>query len=127
MNTQKTIAGMRGTLGEDLACSFLIKQGMTIIQRNFRVKGGEIDIIARDGRELVFIEVKTRTSKIFGYPEEAVTRQKLTRCMRAIRVYLMMHQRAGTYRCDVIAVDLGASTEKASIHHIRNIDLPRWG
>jgi putative endonuclease len=71
-----------GRRGEDLACRFLEEKGYHIIARNYRTRTGEVDIIARDGAALVFVEVKTRGSKRFGHPFEAVTfrkRQQLTR------------------------------------------------
>ena len=63
-----------GKFGEDLALIYLKRQGYKIIERNFRIRGGEIDIIAQDNNTLVYIEVKTRTSHAFGLPEESPSR-----------------------------------------------------
>lgn len=66
-----------GAFGEDIAANFLIAQGMSIEQRNWRCEIGEVDIVAIDRDELVICEVKTRTSTKFGHPVEAVTPRKL--------------------------------------------------
>ncbi|MBI4268555.1 YraN family protein [Candidatus Uhrbacteria bacterium] len=112
-----------GARGEDLACSFLVQNGMKIITRNYRIRGGEIDIIAHDGRELVFVEVKARRSLRFGYPEESVTRAKMVRLCRAIRSYLSSRSAAEPYRFDVIAIEESSSGVPA-IRHIKNCELP---
>ena len=64
---------IRGKVGEDLAANFLEQIGFKIIKRNYRFERGEIDLIAEEGDELVFVEVKARRSTTFGTPEEAVT------------------------------------------------------
>ena len=61
-----------GELGERLAAEYVQKKGMRILEHNYRIRGGEIDLIAQDGREVVFIEVKTRASREFGRGVEAV-------------------------------------------------------
>jgi len=67
---------LTGDKGESFACDFLKKKGLTIVERNFRTNLGEIDIIARDGETLIFVEVKTRSSRKFGDPQEAVNSHK---------------------------------------------------
>lgn len=66
-----------GKYGEDLAVTFLKKQGYVILDRNFRIRGGEIDIIAIDRNVLAYVEVKTRSTHQFGSPQESVTHSKL--------------------------------------------------
>ena len=88
MGSQKTHAQIQGRNGEDIACSFLLQNGYRVIERNYRVKGGEIDVIAAKHDELVFVEVKTRSSLQYGYPEESVTRSKKIRLAPAARYYL---------------------------------------
>jgi len=96
-----------GDYGETLACEFLKKQGFKILQRNFRIKGGEIDIIAQQGGDLVFVEVKTRHSIDFGHPTEAVTPWKIRFLVRASQFYLMEKgQLNHPFRLDVVTVDL---------------------
>jgi putative endonuclease len=65
-----------GKLGEELACAALVERGYTIVERGYRTRAGEIDIIARDGTCFVFVEVKARQDATFGDPEEAVTVRK---------------------------------------------------
>ncbi|MEC4840811.1 YraN family protein [Mycobacteroides chelonae] len=71
-----------GSRGEDLAADYLSKDGFTVLDRNWRCRYGELDIIAADGEVLVFVEVKTRTGRAFGTPAEAVTHTKLRRLRR---------------------------------------------
>ena len=77
-----------GKIGEDLASKYLEAAGYIIIERNFLARQGEIDIIAKDKKELVFIEVKTRTSDIYGKPVEAVNTQKEKDRLNTIKYYL---------------------------------------
>ena len=94
-----------GKHGEELAVRYLEEQGYAIIERNYRLRIGEIDIIARDGEVLVFIEVKTRRSNRFGSPFEAVDFRKQQQIIRVARMYLARH---GCENCavrfDVVAV-----------------------
>lgn len=66
----------KGSIGEHMACQYLIKKGYKIIEQNYRNQIGEIDIIAKDGVTLVFVEVKYKGSLYYGYPREMVTAQK---------------------------------------------------
>lgn len=77
-----------GKQGESWAAAYLEGQGYVILERNYSLRLGEIDIIARDGDELVFVEVKSRRSVRFGVPEEAVTRRKQRRISRVALAYL---------------------------------------
>ena len=81
-----------GKLGEDLATVFLKQKGFQIITRNYRQKTGEVDIISKDGETLIFIEVKTRSSLLFGQPFEAVTIKKQTQLNRIALDYMTRNQ-----------------------------------
>lgn len=108
-----------GQLGENLAFGYLKKLGYKIIDRNFRIRGGEIDIIAIDKETVVYIEVKTRSSKIFGTPEESVNKYKLYFLERAAKFYRAKHPNLPlAERIDVIAIDLDNSDVK--LRHIKN-------
>lgn len=99
-----------GAFGEKIVSEFLNKQGATIVDRNWRIKEGEIDIVARssDGI-LTFIEVKTRTSTAFGHPLEAIGRKKALRLQRLALAWLATHQSFGCeYRIDCVAVVISA-------------------
>ena len=96
-----------GAFGEKVAGEWLKKNGYAIIERNFRCKAGEIDIIACRGGTLVFTEVKTRTGDIFGTPAEAVDRRKQQHMRRAAAWYLQAHRIHDTpVRFDVVEVVL---------------------
>jgi putative endonuclease len=79
---------LRGRAAEDLAAAHLTGQGLNILARNYRVAGGEIDLIARHGAELVFVEVRSRRSAAFGSAAESVTLSKRRRLLLAAQHYL---------------------------------------
>src|SRR6267154_2583650 len=80
-----------GKTGEDLASGELERRGYAIVARRYRCRGGELDIIARDGPTLVFVEVKARDSRAFGDAAEAVTWRKQQRIVRLATEYVMRH------------------------------------
>ena len=94
-----------GKRGEDLACAELEKRGYVIIDRRFRTRCGELDIVARDAGVLVFVEVKARSGRNFGTPFESVTWQKRQRLSRMAASYLCA-RRLGSVPCrfDVISI-----------------------
>lgn len=93
-----------GQRGEDLAASYLQKQGYKIIQRNYKTMIGEIDIIARDGDDLVFIEVKTRESLEYGHPFESVNKNKRRKIANVAMLYLKRLKDIPPCRFDVVSV-----------------------
>ncbi len=93
-----------GAWGESRAADFLQQQGLTLLGKNFRTAAGEIDLIAQDGDELVFVEVKTRSSADFGYPEEAVTETKIEHLLEVSESYLLEHLEVQSWRLDVVAI-----------------------
>jgi putative endonuclease len=117
-----------GNRGEEIAARFISDKGYKIIGRNFRIRGGEIDIIAIDpssipGSEtLVFIEVKTRTSKQFGTGLEAITPWKLKAIMKTAEFYKMKHKNLPELmRIDAVVVMLNSRDELISIELEKNI------
>jgi putative endonuclease len=97
-----------GQAGEDLACAHLQERGLRVLERNFRCRGGEIDLVARDGDVVVFVEVKERSGSSHGTAIEAVTPLKRHRLLRAARFYAAGHgllEKA--VRFDVVAIDWG--------------------
>ena len=93
-----------GEKGEGLAEKFLRKNGYKILQRNFKAKTGEIDIIANHGEYLVFIEVKSRKSLQYGQPFEAVTRHKRRKIKNTALLYLKKLKEIPPCRFDVVSV-----------------------
>jgi putative endonuclease len=109
-----------GNRGEELATAFLERSGLKIIERNFRCKGGEIDIVARDGNTLVFIEVKSRKTLSYGVPQLAVTPFKQRQISKAALTWLGRNRQHDTpARFDVIAILLEGSYQHR-IEHIKN-------
>lgn len=112
-----------GRRGEDVAADYLGQQGYQIVERNFRTRFGEIDLICWDDRDLVFVEVKARTSHRFGLPEEAITWRKRQKLRQLISLYLQEHeQRFQRLRLEAIAIDLEpVSLLVRAIRHFRDI------
>ncbi len=109
-----------GRLGEELAAKFLKKLGYKIIEKNFRIRGGEIDVIALDGNILVYVEVKTRTSHRFGLPEESVTPAKINFLIRAAKFYRANRSNLPVQeRIDVVTVDF-TNSDTPEIKLIKN-------
>jgi putative endonuclease len=97
----------QGDAAEDRACRHLEEAGLTIVERNFRTPGGEIDIVARKGDALVFVEVRSREVPDFGTPEESVTPAKRRRIVATARQYLSKVPSSSwrEARFDVIAIE----------------------
>ena len=95
-----------GTFGEKAVADFLTSRGFLIVERNWRIKEGEVDIIATSpDKTFVFVEVKTRTSQAYGHPLEAITREKAHRLQRLALAWLVTHQCFGSdYQVDCAAV-----------------------
>jgi putative endonuclease len=101
----------RGKRAEDRAAAHLRAQGYRIVERNFRCRAGELDIVARDGDTLVFVEVRSRARGHRGDALETVTRAKQTQLIRVARVYLAMQRPAfRSCRFDVVGITAGAIT-----------------
>jgi len=109
-----------GLVGESLAVKFLHQKGYKIIEKNFRSKFGEIDIVAQDGDTLVFIEVKTRWTREYGPPEEAVTPRKIRSIVKTGQYYKLLHpQQPEALRIDVVTIDFFKN--KGEVRLIKNV------
>jgi putative endonuclease len=107
-----------GAQGEELACAYLRDQGVEVIERNWKCQAGEADVIAREGDDLVFMEVKTRTSNSSGFPEEAVDRKKRRRYEKIAMEYLFSHDLpSARVRFDVLALLLSTNGKAFLKHH----------
>jgi putative endonuclease len=110
-----------GRWGETVAADFLIRKGYQVLRRNERTPFGEIDLVTRQERVTVFVEVKTRTGRDYGYPEEAITRQKRAHMIAAALAYLGDHpELAGDWRLDVIAIQGRMGGPPPEIVHYEN-------
>jgi putative endonuclease len=123
-----------GRWGERLAAEYLEKRGYTVLGQNARTSYGEIDLVARQSFDLdgssdehpasmiVFVEVKTRSSKLYGMPEDSITAKKQTRMLESAQAYLQAHpELEGDWRIDVIAIQRFRSGEKPQITHFENV------
>jgi putative endonuclease len=98
-----------GKTGEDLACQELERRGYAIVARRYRRRGGELDIIARDGKTMVFVEVKAREGRAFGEGSEAVTAHKRLKITQLALDYLMRHRLTNCpCRFDVVSIHFEA-------------------
>lgn len=106
-----------GDNAEALAARHLEAKGMKVLARQFRTRYGEIDLIADDGSEIVFVEVKARKSNDFGYPEESVTVSKLEKIIRCAEIYLRQEKLDDrAHRVDVVAIEY--ATNPPRITHL---------
>ena len=110
---------MIGKWGEQVAVDYLKQKGYIIMETNTRTPHGEIDIIACVEGLIVFVEVKARTSRTFGFPEEALTRRKLTHMANCAKYYAALHE-IDTWQCDAIAVE-GSPGKSPMIEHFENV------
>ena len=114
-----------GLHGEDLACAALAERGYAVIERRYRTRSGELDIIARQGDYLVFVEVKARQNGSFGDPEEAVTLQKQQRMVWMATDYLTRNGlREVACRFDVVGIN--TATDPPAITVIADAFRPGW-
>ena len=110
-----------GKLGEDLACAELLRRGYAVCERRYRTRYGEIDIIARESGDVVFIEVKTRRDHQRGTPLESITPAKLARLRRLAGTWLRQHAHTGvSSRIDAIAITR-PRTGTTTVQHIRGL------
>ena len=111
-----------GKKGEELAAEYLLHKGYKILHKNWRNRQYEIDLVARDGDNLVVVEVKTRHSPSLVEPEFAVDKQKQKLLVRAANSYVLKHGINLNTRFDIIAITI--HEEQAHIHHIPDAFYP---
>jgi len=117
----KDLRAVTGRLGEACAIDYLVRHGYEIVAKNYRKPFGEIDIIAREQGTLVFIEVKTRRSRRFGGPSEAVDLRKQRQLSRIAQDYLAQHRLGDSAaRFDVVGVILDAGNRPVEVELIRD-------
>jgi len=110
-----------GRYGEELAARYLANAGLTIIDRNWRCAAGELDLVAREGATLVFVEVKTRSTSAFGDPAEAITAAKAARIRRLGLQWLDEHREVYGWpdlRFDVVAI-VRLAADGPLLRHLR--------
>jgi putative endonuclease len=111
-----------GNYGESLACDYLKKLGYKIIERNFRIRGGEVDIVCKDKDYLVFVEVKTRYTYEYGLPSESITPWKIKALLKTALFYIQkINWGDKGYRIDLVTVDFSKDPQKPEIELIKDI------
>lgn len=109
----------QGKYGEDLACKFLAGLDYEIVERNYLIRGGEIDIVALEGETTVIVEVKLRGSDDYGSAVESITISKIRSLVKTTKFYALEKQIRGGLRIDLIAIDF--KNGRPVIEHIKNI------
>jgi putative endonuclease len=114
MGRSHTISGERGKAAETQACRFLINHGLVLVDRNYRCRHGEIDLIMRDGRCMVFVEVRYRNKHRFAGGAETVDHRKQSKLTATAMHYLQSHPGAAARpaRFDVVAIDGGLGEDR---------------
>lgn len=112
----------KGTAGEEIAVAHLLKQGYTILARNWRDRHLEIDIVAGTANLLVIVEVKLRASNAFGTPEEFVTKSKQKKLIKAADVYIKENNLDSETRFDVISII--QNSQEFNVEHITGAFYP---
>lgn len=111
-----------GNQGEELACKYLQNQGYKILKRNYRIRGGEIDIVSQNKEYLVFVEVKTRYSHEYGLPSESMTPWKIKYLLKTAKFYLQeVKWMDRPYRLDFISIDFASDKRNPQIELVKNI------
>ncbi len=109
-----------GTQGENAACKLLESRGYRILERNYRCRYGEIDIVAMDGDCTVFVEVRAKRSRSFGSPEESLSKTKQRRLTTTALTYLQDCETPPVeWRIDLVSVRYSAGNELAKIDHVK--------
>jgi putative endonuclease len=116
--------GRLGERGEQIAAAYLQNQGYVILARNWRCPAGELDIVAREGGSLAFVEVRTRRGQRFGTPEESVTPQKQAKLVEVAQTYLQEAALSDqNWRIDVVAIEIDA---RGSLKRLNLIKSAVW-
>jgi putative endonuclease len=109
-----------GQLGEELAVAQLRKRGYVVEERNYRCPRGEIDVVARDGACLVFVEVRTRQGREYGSPEESITPAKQAKLIELAQTYVQENNWEGDWRIDVVAVEMSRAGKLLRVEIVQN-------
>ena len=110
-----------GKLGEEIAKDYLKKRGYEILAQNFKTKYAEIDLVARQKNELVFVEVRTKRGLDFGSPEDSLNKKKLRKLWFNARGYINWAKWRGLYRIDAICIVLKPDNTLNRLNHYKNI------
>ncbi len=110
-----------GKKGEEIAKKYLEKKGYKILEKNYKTKYAEIDLIAEKRNELVFVEVRTKMGENFGTPEETIDKKKMRKLWGNAMAYAARNKWRGLYRVDAVCIVLKPSGEVDRLNHYENI------
>jgi len=110
-----------GKIGEELAKKFLEKQGYKIIEQNYRTKYAEIDLVTRKGKDLIFVEVRTKVGETFGAPEDTINKNKMRKLWGNATAYATFKKWDGPSRIDAICIVLKPDYSVERLNHYENI------
>lgn len=114
-----------GRFGEAWAIGYLTRRGYRIVDRNVRYRRGELDIVAYEGSDLVFVEVKCRRTSLFGPPEASIDRRRFAHIASAVQEYLAEKTLEPTsYRVDVVAIEIDAQGRVSRCELLRGVEPP---
>jgi putative endonuclease len=109
-----------GRRGEDLAARLLAGKGYQIVARNWRCEVGELDLVAKDGDCLAFVEVRARRGRVMGSPEESITAAKQARLIDLAQAYVQAEEWSGYWRIDVVAIEMDRGGRLLRVEHYEN-------
>ena len=110
-----------GKLGEEVAKNYLEKRGYKILEQNYKTKYAEIDLVCRQGNELVVVEVRTKKGEDFGSPEESLNRSKMQKLRLNTESYVFRKKWQGPYRVDAICIVLKQDNVVERLNYYQNI------
>ena len=110
-----------GKVGEEIAKKYLEEKGYKIVEQNYKTKYAEIDLVAKKGKELIFVEVRTKKGENYGTPEETIDKRKLRKIWGNARAYTAWKKWQGPYRVDAVCVVLRYDNTMERINHYENI------
>lgn len=110
-----------GKLGEEIAREFLKKKGFEILAQNYKTKYSEIDLVTKQGKELVFVEVRTKIGENFGSPEDSLDKKKLNKLQFNAKSYIWKNHCSGNFRVDAICLVLNNNLKVERLNHYESI------
>lgn len=110
-----------GKIGEDLAAKFLVDKGYKIVEQNYKTKYSEIDLVAQNGKDLVFVEVRTKIGENFGTPEDTLNNKKLSKVRFNALSYVAFKKWQGSIKIDAICIVLKPDYTVLRLNHYENI------
>ena len=111
-----------GKWGEEIAAAYLRDKGFVIVERNWHSQHRDLDIVAIDGSEMVFVEVKARSSEMFAYPDQTITPKKRLNLQQSINHYVKSHHITQRFRIDIITV-IGNIGQPPRIDHLTDVNI----